>query len=181
MQRTIHYSGKQRQVLKTEIRRHELKQKPLLKACSLAHIQLPLLSPIINQIDEQISQIIKIIKDILSKHDHSISTKINTIISTIKQKSEELRICSTECTQKLKSLFDPFSVKAYGKIMIFLNKFISSLNDFVFMAITVIMILLYFYQNKKMDIIYNDLTNSQRIKVSLYFGLKLLTCFIILF
>lgn len=53
--------------------------------------------------------------------------------------------------------------------------------DFVFMVITIIMILLYFYQIKKMDIIYNDLTNSQRIKVSLYFGLKLLTCFIILF
>ena len=43
MQHKIHYSGKPRQVLKTEIRRHELKQKPLLKAFSLAHIQLPLL------------------------------------------------------------------------------------------------------------------------------------------
>lgn len=53
--------------------------------------------------------------------------------------------------------------------------------DFVFMVITIIMILLYFYQIKKMEIIYNDLNNSQKIKVSLFFGLKLLTCFVILF
>lgn len=53
--------------------------------------------------------------------------------------------------------------------------------DFVFMAITIIMILLYFYQIKKMEIIYNDLTTSQKTKVSLFFGLKLLTCFVILF
>lgn len=53
--------------------------------------------------------------------------------------------------------------------------------DFVFMVITIIMILLYFYQIKKLDIIYNDLTRSQKMKVSLYFGLKLLTCFVILF
>ncbi|MDE5617688.1 MAG: hypothetical protein K2I36_02455 [Ureaplasma sp.] len=53
--------------------------------------------------------------------------------------------------------------------------------DFVFMIVTIIMILLYFYQIKKFDLIYNDLTNNQRIKISLFFGLKLLTCFIILF
>lgn len=101
------------------------------------YVKLPSLSPIINEIDESISQIINLIKEILYKPDHNASTKINTAISMIKQKSEEMNKYYDEFNEKLRSLFDPYSIKTYGNIITFMDEFISALNDFIFMAIKI--------------------------------------------
>lgn len=100
-------------------------------------VELPSPSSIINDIDKHISQIIDLIKEIISKPEHNVSTMINTTISSIKTKSEELDKYYNESNEKLRSLFDPYSTKTYGNSLIFMDEFISALNDFIFMAIKI--------------------------------------------